>query len=657
MPPTLTPILPLAHSGYANLDSPRSPHSPLSPNRNRSSPTAALAASHPAPHGLYSQRHGFESVDTFHDQDSIDSSGRGSTVDVRNTAGIQSGQVGADYGPFAYENAGASTASFGGRKPRDSSLPKSRAQEQQQRNPFADPPPSSSSIPRGFASQPTSSSGHSSAPSSPKSGYARNDREGGSPLRNGGGGEGRREALPAGPVWTAKDAENDERLHNVSPNDKLRERVSCTVFSLRGWLNMAAVFILVIVLVTLFAGYPIIQYYSKKSASTYGAYGLGGINASGQVPNIPGLPSLIDGDTPETAYTRTGFDGKKYVLMFSDEFNNDGRTFWPGDDPFWEAVDLHYWQTDDFEWYDPDAITTKDGSLVITITEQPTHNLPWRSGMLQSWNKFWLVLHSRFHSLDPDELMLRQLHGRLCRSGNQTSGRSCYEWPDAAVNPQLSGLPGQRLSACTCSGEDHPGPNVGVGRGAPEVDIIEAQSSWSSKGYFGAASQSFQVAPFDANYDYGNSSADVTIYAASKTELNSYKGGLYQQACSGVTTVPSDAYELTGGEFSTYGFEIFPDTDNGYITWQVDGEASWTITSAAVGPNNKTQIGQRLIPQEPLSIVLNLGISDSFQPVMYNELKFPATMLVDYVRVYQTEDAPNIGCDPADHPTADYIAK
>ena len=34
-------------------------------------------------------------------------------------------------------------------------------------------------------------------------------------------------------------------------------------------------------------------------------------------------------------------------------------------------------------------------------------------------------------------------------------------------------LPGQRLSACTCAGEDHPGPDVTVGRGVPEIDIIE----------------------------------------------------------------------------------------------------------------------------------------------------------------------------------------
>lgn len=161
----------------------------------------------------------------------------------------------------------------------------------------------------------------------------------------------------------------------------------------------------------LFAGYPILDYYTKETLSNFGAFNVGGVNSTGQVPDIPGLPTLIDKDTPAAALTRTGFDGRKYVLMFSDEFETPGRTFWPGDDPwvlspfgatsesadekrnrFWEAVDLHYWATGDFEWYDPDAVTTRDGSLVITASEEPTHGLNFRSGMLQSWNKFWCVL-------------------------------------------------------------------------------------------------------------------------------------------------------------------------------------------------------------------------------------------------------------------------
>lgn len=38
-------------------------------------------------------------------------------------------------------------------------------------------------------------------------------------------------------------------------------------------------------------------------------------------------------------------------LVFSDEFNTDGRTFYSGDDPYWEAANMHYWSTNDLEWY------------------------------------------------------------------------------------------------------------------------------------------------------------------------------------------------------------------------------------------------------------------------------------------------------------------
>jgi beta-glucanase (GH16 family) len=100
------------------------------------------------------------------------------------------------------------------------------------------------------------------------------------------------------------------------------------------------------------------------------------------------MPDLIDQDTPQDVRTRTGFDGHQYNLVFSDEFNVDGRTFYPGDDAFWEAVDLWYWATEDQEWYDPKQITTKDGYLQITMDNTPTNGLPYVSGMLQSWNKF-----------------------------------------------------------------------------------------------------------------------------------------------------------------------------------------------------------------------------------------------------------------------------
>jgi len=60
---------------------------------------------------------------------------------------------------------------------------------------------------------------------------------------------------------------------------------------------------------------------------------------------MPGNWGLIDIHTPQSAYKMPSYvDGSEWQLVFSDEFDVDGRTFYPGDDPYWEAVDLHYWQ-------------------------------------------------------------------------------------------------------------------------------------------------------------------------------------------------------------------------------------------------------------------------------------------------------------------------
>lgn len=55
---------------------------------------------------------------------------------------------------------------------------------------------------------------------------------------------------------------------------------------------------------------------------------------------------LIDLETDKSLYTKPSNvnPNQKMQLVFSDEFNTDGRTFYPGDDPYWEAVDLHYWE-------------------------------------------------------------------------------------------------------------------------------------------------------------------------------------------------------------------------------------------------------------------------------------------------------------------------
>lgn len=50
----------------------------------------------------------------------------------------------------------------------------------------------------------------------------------------------------------------------------------------------------------------------------------------------------------------------------------------------------------------------------------------------------------------------------------------------------------------------------------------------------------------------------TNIYNTSVTQLNTYTGGVYQQAVSALTTTDQTAYELSGGGFSVYGFEYKP---------------------------------------------------------------------------------------------------
>lgn len=148
-------------------------------------------------------------------------------------------------------------------------------------------------------------------------------------------------------LWDTKDPDLDDALHNPDPRVDAAQDNSFTFFSGRGWANVSVLIILVAGLVTLFAGYPILSFYHSTPIATLGS-NFGGSNSTGQIPDLTNFPSLIDADTDRRFYTRTGSDGNTWNLVFSDEFNTNGRTFWPGDDPFWEAVDLHYWYVASF---------------------------------------------------------------------------------------------------------------------------------------------------------------------------------------------------------------------------------------------------------------------------------------------------------------------
>lgn len=187
----------------------------------------------------------------------------------------------------------------------------------------------------------------------------------------------------------------------------------------------------------------------------------------------------------------------------------------------------------------------------------------------------------------------------------------------------LSYLPGQRLSACTCPGEDHPGPTKPdgtlTGRSAPEIDIFEAIVNPSS--LEGFVSQSCQWAPYNAGYKIHNTTGPAyTIEDSNITAFNHYVGGVYQQVTSALAKTNQSCYTANNGCFTTYGYEYKPGND-GYVTWFNNAQRAWTLNSAALEPDPLTEIQRRPVPQEPMvcsEVVSRLAASNIFL-VYYHE--------------------------------------
>jgi len=373
---------------------------------------------------------------------------------------------------------------------------------------------------------------------------------------------------------------------------------------------------------------------------------------------------LIDPDTPASANTRIStFDGSKLNLVFSDEFNEDNRTFYPGDDPYWTAPDIWYGATQDMEWYDPDAVTTGNGTLQLRLDAFPNHNLQYRSGMLNSWNQLCfkggvfevsvsLAGPAGIPGLWPGAWTM----GNLGRPGYKATTEGVWPYTynscDVGITPNqsstdgLSFLPGQKLNSCTCKGEDHPSP--GTGRGAPEIDILEASVDPNNR--IGVVTQSFQVAPFDVWYRPNSDFMQMPNYET--TQMNAYCGGPYQQAVSATTLLNNNWYD--GNQYQKYAFEYIPGTSTGKIAWFVGEDQSFMMDGRAIGPNGN--VAARQVSEEPMSMVLNLGISGSWSEILIGDLKFPTVMHIDYVRIYQKPGQTSITCDPPGYPTTDYIA-
>ncbi|KAI3480525.1 hypothetical protein L1887_57373 [Cichorium endivia] len=375
--------------------------------------------------------------------------------------------------------------------------------------------------------------------------------------------------------------ENDE-LHDYESQTAVKRHMDPRVI-----LDLTTMSLVIAGIVTLFLGYPLIRFAGKPKADTKGGFNLGGTNATGQVPNMRDMRfALIDPDTPQDLLTKMSVDGSQRCS--SSSATSSTPTVAPSTQattPSGPPSTSGRGPTGDFEWYSPEAVTTKDGSLVITADQVETNNLNFRSGQLTSWNQFcftggyietriqlpgsssvsgwwpavWTMATSDAPTTAPPHKGTWPYAYDACDRGtlrNQTdpdglgpigalrSGDTVFN--NKYDTTSISWQPGQRLSACTCPGEDHPGPKDSsgnfVGRSAPEIDIIEAQVSNG----IGGVSQSGQWMPANYGYELINTTGTEYEFFQPSAQLNSYQGNVLQQSASGVVNTRQTAYQYSG---------------------------------------------------------------------------------------------------------------
>ena len=477
------------------------------------------------------------------------------------------------------------------------------------------------------------------------------------------------------PLFTSE-KEDDDDMHTPLPDDDERMKPTMRqIFSRRQLGSLCGLVFLLVGLFSIFILLPVLSYtghvnyiYPHDEPPPRSSIVLDPDDYVNDVkyPLMKNIRTgLIDPATPKSAMERKTFSKETWELVFSDEFNKSGRTFYPGDDPYWTAPDIWYGSTQDLEWYDPDAVTTSGGTLQLRLDSFLNHNLNYRSGMLNSWNQVCmkggaleigvsLPGPGGASGLWPGAWTM----GNLGRPGYKASTEGLWPYtydscdqgitPNQSMTDGTSYLPGQRLPSCTCPGEDHPTP--GRGRGAPEIDVFEASADPTI--HLGLVTQSFQVAPFDIWYQPNSDFMAIPNYNV--TQMNAYCGGPFQQAVSGQTELNNLWYD--GIQYQKYGFEYEPGKGkDAYITWFVGDDISFMMTGDAIGPNGNIQ--HRPISEEPMAMVMNLGFSTAWTGIHMDELRFPTTMFVDYVRWYQKKGEKMVTCDPPGYETTEYIEK
>ena len=185
--------------------------------------------------------------------------------------------------------------------------------------------------------------------------------------------------------------------------------------------------------------------------------------------------------------------GREFQLVMSDEFNVPNRNFADGNDPKWTALEKNDYTNDALHYYSASNIRTNDdGELeiiseatdteIIGFDDQKMENTRvtkhFRSGMLQSWNKFCFtggIIEAEVQL--PGYAEIGGLWPALWLLGNLARhtyvGSSTHVWPFTAHECNALTKYSQKLTGCNARAHYDLAP--GFGRGAPEIDVFEMQ--------------------------------------------------------------------------------------------------------------------------------------------------------------------------------------
>lgn len=325
-----------------------------------------------------------------------------------------------------------------------------------------------------------------------------------------------------------------------------------------------------------------------------------------------------------------------------------------------------------------------------------------QSAMLQGWNKFCITGGIvEFSAKLPGKGSIGGLWPALWLLGNLSRatfvGSSDWMWPFSYNECDPDKIHQQEISACRKV--THYGLQAGVGRGAPEIDILEAMGGAKEplpntpiqRPYF---SSSLQIAPgvyknrpvlmhqpTEGNWyqglEYGGNGNTTALnpFFYGVTLVHKPREYTYQSDAISANTQIDETFYSTQNIYRVEWEPPTPGKNDGYIKWYVNGKFIYGIRGESLNITGTN------IPNEPMYLIMNTAVASSWGfpvpcpegcscecyecnnpdcdcalPVGYCD-NFPAFFEIDYVRVWQAVNDPKhqLGCSTKDRPTELFI--